>query len=519
MSRLRAFAHDRRGNVVLIFALAIFVLGMVVATAIDLTRASSSKSHLQDTTDAAVLAAAKAYYQSGNLPAGPRLAAAQAAANAYMQSMVVNRATTLLNPTWEVTVSDKGVVTLTSHGASPAYLGSFFGIDKINFTTVAVAQGGAPRLEVVLVLDNTGSMKGKKLEELKKAAAALVESLESGAGNSTVAEPLKLGLVPFSMTVNVGSEYADAAWIDSKGQASIHGENFTPKKTNRFDLFKQMGAAWAGCVERRPAAGDYDILEKPPTAGDPDSLYVPYFAPDEPDADWAGDQGYQVFNDYLNDGNTGNNWDARQKNANKYNAKPASGMGGLGHEYHLGPNAGCELAPIARLTADTGPIKATIKDMVAIGNTDVAFGLQWGWHLISPKAPFADGKPYDTKDLKKVVILMTDGDNANSEAANPNNSIYSGIGYIQNGRLGITAGSSSARVKAMDDRLAKLCENMKKEKIELYTMRVEVKGSASTVLQNCASSPSNYFEVAKASDMNAAFQQIATSILDLHLSK
>jgi hypothetical protein len=195
-------------------------------------------------------------------------------------------------------------------------------------------------------------------------------------------------------------------------------------------------------------------------------------------------------------------------------------MGGLSGEYRLGPNAGCELAPIARLTADTGPIKTTIKDMVAIGNTDVAFGLQWGWHLISPKGPFGDGKPYDAKDLKKVVILMTDGDNANqANVGNPNDSIYSGIGYIQNGRLGITSGSSSARVKAMDDRLAKLCENMKKEKIELYTMRVEVKGSGSTVLQNCASAPSNYFEVAKAADMNAAFQQIATSILDLHLSK
>ena len=112
MSRLREFAKDRRGNIALIFALAIFVLGMIVATAIDLTRASSSKSHLQDSTDAAVLAAAKAYHGNASKPAAERLAAAKGAADAYMQSMVSSRASTLLNPTWEVTVDEKGVVTL-----------------------------------------------------------------------------------------------------------------------------------------------------------------------------------------------------------------------------------------------------------------------------------------------------------------------------------------------------------------------------------------------------------------------
>jgi hypothetical protein len=60
---------------------------------------------------------------------------------------------------------------------------------------------------------------------------------------------------------------------------------------------------------------------------------------------------------------------------------------------------------------------------------------------------------------------------------------------------------------------------MKAKGVELYTMRVEVKGSGSTVLENCASGPDHYFEVAKAADMNAAFEQIAASIMELHLSK
>ena len=517
MSRLREFAKDRRGNIALIFALAIFVLGMIVATAIDLTRASSSKSHLQDSTDAAVLAAAKAYHGNASKPAAERLAAAKGAADAYMQSMVSSRASTLLNPTWEVTVDEKGVVTLKARGASPAYLGGFFGIDKINFNATAVAQGAAPRMEIALVLDNTGSMgQNDKIGKLRTAALNLVESLEKGAANSSLADPLKISLVPFSMTVRVDPDaYGSASWIDTKGLASIHHEHYNGKSKTRFQLLSQMGQAWAGCVERRPAKiggtwVDYDVTESPPTAGTPDTLYVPYFAPDEPGepgAKWF--DGHRVNNSYLDDGNSGN-WSARQKNTAKYATAPSGGGG---------PNHGCTLAPIARLTADTGDIKQTIKDMVAVGNTDIAFGLLWGWHTLSPNAPFSDGRPYDEKNLNKIVILMSDGDNVNSEADNPNESTYSSAGYITTGRMGITGGSGSARTAAMDERLAKLCANMKAQKIELYTMRVEVKGSGSTVLQSCASSPSHYFEVAKASDMNAAFEQIAASIMELHLSK
>lgn len=516
MARLRAFAKDRRGNVALIFALAIFALGMMLAVSIDLTRASSSKTHLQDSTDAAVLAAAKAYHFNATKPAAERLAAAKAAADAYMQAMVTPRAATLLNPTWEVTVSEKGVVTLTANGSSPAYLGGLVGIDKIDFTTVAVAQGAAPRLEIALVLDNTGSMgQNDKIGKLREAALNLVASLEKGAAGSSLADPLKISLVPFSMTVRVDADaYKNAAWMDTKGLASIHHEHFSNKSKTRFQLFDQMGEPWAGCVERRPAKiggawVDYDVTEAPPTQGSPDTLYVPYFAPDEPGDPGADEfNGHRVNNSYLEDGVTGG-WKKRQRNIAKYDKKPK----------HGGPNQGCTLAPLARLTAETSDIKQTIKDMVAVGNTDVAFGLMWGWHTLSPNAPFRDGRPYDEKNLTKIVILMSDGDNVNSEASNPNESTYSSAGYITTGRLGITGGSGGERTKAMDARLAKLCANMKAQKIELYTMRVEVKGSGSTVLQNCASSPSHYFEVAKAADMNAAFEQIAAAIMELHLSK
>jgi von Willebrand factor type A domain len=145
----------------------------------------------------------------------------------------------------------------------------------------------------------------------------------------------------------------------------------------------------------------------------------------------------------------------------------------------------------------------------------------WGWHSLSPNAPLADGAAYGAANVRKVIILMTDGENtmgdpgSNSEQ---NKSYYSGLGYIWQGLLGIFSGSSSTRTQAMDARLNALCTNIKAKDITLYTVRVEVRSGASAVLQNCASSSDKYYDVQDVSQLTAAFESIAGSIDTLHIS-
>jgi hypothetical protein len=47
------------------------------------------------------------------------------------------------------------------------------------------------------------------------------------------------------------------------------------------------------------------------------------------------------------------------------------------------------------------------------GGTNQAEGLAWGWRVLSPSAPFTEGRPYnDPSDpVRKVIVLMTDGEN------------------------------------------------------------------------------------------------------------
>jgi len=89
-------------------------------------------------------------------------------------------------------------------------------------------------LEVALVLDNSGSMEyigtgsGKKRIDLLKAAAKqLVDTLSAQAGQmKQVSKPVQFSIVPFSASVNVGSDKADKAWMDLYGTSPIHHENF-----------------------------------------------------------------------------------------------------------------------------------------------------------------------------------------------------------------------------------------------------------------------------------------------------
>ncbi len=164
--------------------------------------------------------------------------------------------------------------------------------------------------------------------------------------------------------------------------------------------------------------------------------------------------------------------------------------------------------------------KTAIGNMVASGDTNIVIGLAWGWNTLSPGYPFRDGIAYGTKDYTKIVILMTDGQQQNLDVGTYNDSVYSGIGYIWQNRIGVGNGSTTAqRTVALDNRLTTLCANMKKKNILIYTVRVEVTDGSADVLRNCASDPSMFYEVSNSSALTDTFRAIGVSINQLTISK
>jgi Flp pilus assembly protein TadG len=502
---------DRRGNVAVVVALAMGPLAIAGLGAVDLARATSAKSQLQDALDAAALAAART-----NSTTDAQL---KVAGDRYLkQNLALSSSFVLTSSSFKF--GDSGRVVATARmDVTPFVAGLVTGGSMGVGASAEVVRAGS-KLEIALVLDNTGSMNtGTKLADLKAAAKEFVDKMEDISKKATEPNTVKISLVPFSNAVRVdGAAYRYASWIDQSGSSPINDEIFTTasgtQHANRFDLFTATRQAWRGCVEMRQAP--YDVQDTPPTTGA--TLYTPFFAVDEPDSRTSG-YGSDYQNDYLSDSSNSSNWRVRQGKTDKYANAPRSSL-----STSFGPNKDCGLKKLMRLGTDFDALRTAISGLVAAGNTNIPIGMAWGWNTISPYAPFSDGTGYNTTGYKKIVVLMTDGENTMDQRDTPNDGTYAGSGYIWQGRVlkangaPLPQGASDAeRTAALDSRLSLICTNMKAKGIEIYTIRVE--DGSSSLLKACASSDNNYYNVEDSETLTAVFQSIAGQIAALHLSK
>ena len=129
--------------------------------------------------------------------------------------------------------------------------------------------------------------------------------------------------------------------------------------------------------------------------------------------------------------------------------------------------------------------------MVANGNTNITIGLAWGLSMLSPDAPLTEGVAWGTKDLTKVLILITDGEN--------------------------TQNRWTSDTSKIDERTKLACAAVKGQKIVLYTVRLQ-DGNAS-LLSQCASNGDTYFNVENVNDLVPTFQAIGEQLSDLRISK
>ena len=141
------------------------------------------------------------------------------------------------------------------------------------------------------------------------------------------------------------------------------------------------------------------------------------------------------------------------------------------------------------LSYDWTALNAKIDAMTPTGNTNVTIGLAWGFQLLSPVAPF--NAPPPAPDLDKVIIILTDGENTQNRW---------------------TSSSSS-----IDSRTSKVCDNIKATNIKLYTVRV-IDGNG-TLLKNCATKPSMYYDVDQAIELTSVFGSIAQNLANLRIAK
>jgi hypothetical protein len=213
---------------------------------IDAGRMYMVKSQLQAGVDAAALAGARAFgvndggatsrtaqvtaYFDGNFPRSP----------AYMGTTNV-----VLDPKFEV-IGGINVTTVTARATVPMSFMKIFGYREQEMIAVAKAELQPRPLEVMLVLDNTGSMKDNlsagrtNMTALKEAARSFIEVLHQG---SSSRRDLAVGIIPYDITVNVGHLLRNRR---ANAVAAVDG--FTSGQISYSGVWPNNPLAWKGCV-------------------------------------------------------------------------------------------------------------------------------------------------------------------------------------------------------------------------------------------------------------------------------
>ncbi|MEM1046666.1 MAG: pilus assembly protein TadG-related protein [Pseudomonadota bacterium] len=542
---MRNFWKNRDGNVAMLTGLSVLPLVVLAGAAIDMAVVITDKNRIHHALDIAALNTARELTDKPSLADKPADVLEFAAAAFHLNYTGSTRAGTnvttkdsrLAIDLSQTLVKVNGVVQEVVLSAAGKHKTNFMrimiGNTPVNTKTTSAATVRNDTFDVVMVLDNSGSMDNDgKIGALRTAAEDLTNTLMGMNVGTGMSDRVKIGLVPFSGYVNVGSANKSASWMDTEGASPIHSENFDAT-ANRFTLFDQIkNVTWQGCVESRPSP--YDIDDTAPSTGTPATLFVPIFAPDEPDDDNDNDSRKNPYtNNYLDDeGGTctgrapsgSKRPELSQNRLCKYDkdVSPSSDAR-KSNGTTEGPNYRCYSTPILPVTNTKKTVVDAIKAMKANGPTNIHQGIMWGWRTLSKGEPFTESRDDNKKNHIKAMVVMTDGQNdyGSFPSGSHNESKYGAYGFAELNRI---SASNKTDDDKWDDRMdvltATACTNAKAAKIKVYTIAFQVDDKdTEEMLKKCATRSDMYFSSASNAELKAAFQEIAESISKLRLSQ
>jgi len=352
--RLRRMWSDETGALV-IFALMLAVLMLMMGgIAVDVMRYESRRTALQNTLDRSTLAAAS-LTQDRDPESVVDDYFLKAGLAQYLTSVTVTQ-----------TLNSRTVTAVAKADTHPLFL-PMMGITEFHAPGVSTAEQRIDDIEIMLVLDVSGSMAGAKLTNLKSAASSFVDTvLKNDDGHH-----VSIGIVPYNAQVNLGSV------LRSKFQATnLHGVDNV------------------NCLEL------------------PDSVFAQTKMPRDLDLPMF------AYADLI----------STTSKIDGYVAPTGTSTSTMVTSQ---PNCKATPSNIVRLPQnDATVLKGYINGLVAAGNTSIVLGLKWGVALLDPdmRDTYTDliaegaiptnmpGRPFDyNSEVMKIVVLMTDGEHVAHE--------------------------------------------------------------------------------------------------------
>lgn len=299
------FARDERGVFAVLFGVMAIVLIALGGAVVDYVGLEQARSRAQTALDASALALQPKIFE----PDYDEQEVKDLAQAMLVEQIGDSRIVATIERV--VTSQEDGSLFFEARFTMPTTFVSLVGVPQLGAAVASEATRKKLALEVVMVLDNSGSMQneGRMTNLLAAARCAtyiMMYSEVQDSGNScvpapgaTLVEDVRVGIVPFTMYVNIGANNANQPWIDRAGNSPIAAQNFDNDDNDatafngpvdRLALYNKItNDTWRGCVEARPHIatsgpnGYLDTDDTPATPGQPSTLFVPLFAPDLPE--------------------------------------------------------------------------------------------------------------------------------------------------------------------------------------------------------------------------------------------
>jgi Flp pilus assembly protein TadG len=551
IASMRAFLRSERGNIAMMFGIALVPLMIGAGAGLDFARAMMVRQQMAESLDAAALAI-------GSTP-GLDSASAQALAQKYFDANYTvdtsqYGAVTVNPPTYDA----KGKVTLTATNNMPTVLMKLVNITAVPVSTSSTVVWGQTKLWVSLVLDNSGSMcepvnsagpckdttnTSTKIWQLKDATKTMITNLQAV---STTPGDVRVAIVPFAREVDVGTANVGASWIDwsfweaapansglSAATADLIGPNDAcPFKNAMGYTCLSSSANNAATTGTIPADGSicptYDSGAVNKTRED--HYYNGCYDSKATGATkqvssgstatcTVGGTTYQnctcsgkkaaktcSANYYTHTwtANTHDTWggcvtdrtqDLDIGNGSVTASFPADNVRNVFGGTTLAPvtfsPANCMAGNVQPLEYDWTDLKTKVDAMQAAGNTNQAIGVAHGWQALTTNGAY--GAPAVPANTTRYIILLSDGLNT------------------QNRWTTVPA--------SIDTRMNLACSAAKTDGVVIYTLYVHVNGGgSSTPLQNCASDSSKFYDLTSSAQIAAAFADITKKITNVRVS-
>ncbi|NDW03880.1 VWA domain-containing protein [Jiella pacifica] len=482
LGAMRRLAKADAGNFGIILGLSAVPLIVAIGGAIDYSNALREKAGVQAAADAAALSAAK----FSGTDEKARTARADMFFKANLDAEIDIKSTSLKKV-------DGSWVYDASFSMPTTFLG-LMDVKKLDMSVQSAVKQSDTPLDIVLVLDSTGSMQNYgKMAQLQAAVQLFLDNFEDAAG----AAKIQVAMIPFDTQIKIqnasmtmlATPKAQCDYLSSPDKANCKDDEkgFLLGTSKTYQLGKDSSS-------KRYIQYVYEAKDTPGQV-----LTVTRRTDSCPSASYkkcssstSTIYSRSITKTKVTGSYSGCILDRFQPYDTQSDAAVSSSVDTL---YTRAAECSGTLQPVVALTENFDTLRTAVKALKPSGNTNIAIGVQWGMEALEGASPLV-GANIDGR-TKKIMVVLTDGDNTEDRWYD------------------------SSNASQIDDRTEIACGNAKAMKnpdgtdLELYSIRV-IDGNE-TLLKQCATDEGHYYSVKNANELSSVFQDIAERVKKLRI--